>query len=53
MAGEIELVRANIHEPNNPVLIDYEGCGASDVVRVNSQSMVHAVAFDDIAVFVR
>ncbi len=53
MVGEIELVRANIHEPNNPVLIDYEGRGSSDVVGVNSQSVMHAVALDDITVFVR
>ena len=53
MVGEIELVRSNVHELNNPVLINHKGCGTSDVVRINSKSMMHTVTLDDMAVFVR
>lgn len=53
MAGEIELVRSDIHELNNPVLINHKSGGPSDVVRINSQSVVHTVTLDDAAVFVR
>ena len=53
MVREIELMGADIHEPNNPILINHEGCGASDVVRVNSEAMVYTVTLDDVAGFVR
>ena len=53
MTGEIELMGANIHELNNPVLINHKSRGASDVVRINSQSVMHTVTLDDMAVFVR
>ena len=46
-------MRSDVHEPDNPTFVNHKGCGASDVVRVNPKSMVHAVTPDDAAVFVR
>ena len=53
MTGEIELMRPDIHEPNDPVPIYHEGRGASDVVRINSKSMVYTVTLDNVSIFVR
>ena len=52
MLGEIKLMQSDIHELNNPSFINHEGCGASNVIRVDSQPMVDTIVLDHFPILV-